>query len=272
MNYIYIIKLWFCRRLHKLGLLSHARLRYLDKFSIIVPLKSGEIFKNIANSGNYQIHLFSNEIRSLVATNTIFVCVGANVGTTLINAKSVGFRRLVGFEPVIENFLLLKRNLDDNSIKCTIFNKGVSEDKREEFINLHPRSCGKHSLNHSFNGGQKQKISLISLDEAMHEIIQEEDRVVLWVDVEGHELEVLNGANKTMKENVIGGCIEVTPKFNNQEKVLKVIEFVHFHFECMADIDRGDVISYADLCGLVNESLVDQINLGFWKPRTGKSV
>jgi FkbM family methyltransferase len=167
-----------------------------------VPISSGEIITNIVRFKNYQFSLFQREICTLASCDPLFINVGANVGTTLLNARAAGFARMVAFEPVTKNFSLLKKNMEMNSIQVQALNKGLSDVSMFRAINLHPKSCGKHSLSAHSDSGRKEKIELVTLDDYIEKVFWKETKVVVWVDVEGHELEVLLGGAKDDK----GSC------------------------------------------------------------------
>jgi FkbM family methyltransferase len=118
----------------------------------------------------------------------VFVDVGANVGGYSVRAAAKGMK-VIAFEPNPDNFLLLKRNAEINHVSLDqlqyalgpsdgharlVLNGGLSRISPDEGITVEMRTLDSFSL---------PAVNLVK------------------IDVESYELEVLQGARKTLKEH-----------------------------------------------------------------------
>jgi FkbM family methyltransferase len=115
-----------------------------------------------------------------------FVDAGANVGSYSVRAAASGMK-VYSFEPNPENVKVLRRNAEINHVSIDLFECALGSAEGE--VRLSP------------NGA----LSRVSADGAVHVPVHTLDsfdlpRVdLLKVDVEGHELEVLKGAGRTIE-------------------------------------------------------------------------
>ncbi|MDF4002855.1 FkbM family methyltransferase [Luteibacter sp. PPL552] len=155
-------------------------------------------------------------IQSIVKPGDTFVDVGANVGMHTVAAARVmqGRGRIVAFEAFPRTARLLSDTLWMNGLAelCTVHDAAVSSHSGEQVLFL-GRTSGHHSLfplGPGFEGKDDSVVvRLVSLDEA----IEPGTRVdVLKIDVEGAELDVLDGARRLIGENPdIGLIVELGP-------------------------------------------------------------
>ena len=132
-------------------------------------------------------------LRRLLRPGMVFCDVGANIGVfTLMAAHQVGPQgRVFSFEPVPENFAVLRRNVEANhhaNIVC--IPKAVAQHNGNSRLFL-SRFCGSHSLVSEpiEYRGEFLEVETVRLDS-----VPSLDRIdVLKIDVEGAELEVLEG-------------------------------------------------------------------------------
>jgi FkbM family methyltransferase len=172
-----------------------------------------------------------------------FVDIGANIGYfTVIAANSVGGEGAVhSYEPISENVELLKRNIDSNNLKnVNIRESVVSSFSGEIEIGISARK-GQHSTKKDFKERKKKKC--VTLDE---EIKQEID--LIKIDVEGAELQVIEGAMATIKRFKPAIILEYNPDSWSDEQIGDIFsaisDFYEFH-----RIERGEgqVIEYQDI-------------------------
>lgn len=122
----------------------------------------------------------------------VFVEVGANIGTTTVAAARLA-RRVVAFEPDPLNFRLLRANLAVNLLdgKTTTINAGCSAAASSGFLTRSDANWGDHRV--SPDGDTA--IQLLRLDDGIEEAGVRPDEVrFVWIDVQGHEPQVLTGA------------------------------------------------------------------------------
>lgn len=151
----------------------------------------------------------------------VFLDIGANIGTYAIMMGAKGMRTYA-FEPSIENFRALNINILLNKLekKITPFNFGLDDtDRRADFV-FDPVNTGAshmssvHAHDPVTDGrGVAGEVQLYMLDHVLDKLkLNENDRILIKIDVEG------------MEEEVIGGATEFLQKFPN---ILIVMESVH---------------------------------------------
>jgi FkbM family methyltransferase len=132
-----------------------------------------------------------------------FVDVGANVGTAAFAALQAGFRSVVAIEPVPSTFRLLRANLVLNGVEESVrtLQLALSDRAGTTAIDV---SQGARKARLADTGGQE--VAVARLDDVVEDEVD-----FLLVDAEGHEVQVLAGA-----ERVLGGGVplifELNPK------------------------------------------------------------
>ena len=126
--------------------------------------------------------------------------VGSHIGIfTLKASRLVGASGAVyAFEPEPENFMLLKRNVALNKASnVKIFEKAVSSRNGTLQLYIHPTNTGMSSVQYATGRTDQIPVSSVTLDHIMqkHDI---QELNLLKLDVEGHEIEVLRGANRLL--------------------------------------------------------------------------
>jgi len=128
-----------------------------------------------------------------------FVDVGANIGTTTVHAlRRFPFTAAYAFEPEPENFRLLRANLAANGLDDVVqsFNTAVSDRSGTGTLSLRSEIGSKHRL---VGDGRPEAaglaVPLVTLDQLVADGRLDAEVVgMFWLDVEGHELEVLQGS------------------------------------------------------------------------------
>jgi FkbM family methyltransferase len=170
-----------------------------------------------------------------VLEGRVFVDIGANIGTATVAAlRSHNFGSAVSCEPEAENYGLLRANLalndlegraralqvaaSDRSGQADLVvlpdrsgNGWIATD-REKIRDAEERRARKIAQNpakeETRRGGRRPKIDFVkvkleTLDRLVDDRTIEAERVgMLWVDVEGHEGQVLEGATKLTERGV----------------------------------------------------------------------
>lgn len=145
--------------------------------------------------------------------------VGANIGMySVLAAKSNKSIRCHAFEPVVENILLLEKNLKLNKIQkqVTVVKSAVSNKTGFAVIHLSKKLSGTHSLSVD-RGGSSRTIPTVSIDEYCKTNKITPDLVK--IDVEGHEASVFNGMMKCLKTKPTI-LMEYIPELNKDMRVL----------------------------------------------------
>lgn len=179
--------------------------QYLSTYDVEIYVDSGSIFEEVISTGSFQVGLMRELAERITLQGLLFVNVGANMGTTCLNAHSVGFRDFIAFEPVHSNFHLLEKNLAllDGTIKLHMKAAGSAPGRAQ--IHINPKSIGRHSLIKDFGRGTEE-IEIVRLDDVLPR-----RPGILWIDTEGYELNVLRGAEDYIRDFARALCVEVTP-------------------------------------------------------------
>ena len=204
---------------------------YLNVGKIEIDTRGKTISESILATGQYQFQIMQAVADKLVSPLPQFVNIGANIGTTILNAWSIGFTNFVAVEPVIFNYNLLLKNLATHNISSKNLNVACGQELGSAMINLHPSSGGRHSLKDQFRGGQNQEVSVIKLDS-----LQIKTPFFLWVDTEGFELEVLKGGLETIRSLCLGACVEVSPNISGPGAACEVLELLNEVFSTHYDV------------------------------------
>jgi hypothetical protein len=135
--------------------ISSVEVAYLKRYLVSIDVNSRSIAHGTLRDGAFQLDLFQRVSAAYAERRTTFINVGANVGTTCLNAHHGGFRKFIAFEPVSNNFRLLTRNLAQIETDSTVSlrQQAVGATAGRTRINLNPQSTGRHSIVRSFEGG-----------------------------------------------------------------------------------------------------------------------
>jgi FkbM family methyltransferase len=124
-----------------------------------------------------------------------FLNVGANTGLyALLVGKRFPMAKISLFEPIPTNLIFLRKNMKQNNLAPDVFEfaagafSGIAEMYTDsEFLGL---------ASFKSNKTNPVKVKIARIDD----VIQDKVDVVL-IDVEGHEIEVLRGMDKTLKNS-----------------------------------------------------------------------
>jgi len=152
-----------------------------------------------ASTGNWYCGLQEYEGMSFVLHSLrpgdLFVDVGANIGSYSILAGACEGVKVIAFEPVPRTFSWLQKNIKINALENRIeaMNIGLAEQKGS--INF---SSNLDALNHVVLQ-EKHNTSVVKVDvNKLDDILDHKYPTVIKIDVEGYELQVLNGAKKIL--------------------------------------------------------------------------
>lgn len=131
----------------------------------------------------------------LLRSDDTFFDVGANVGSYTLLAAGVCSSKVVSFEPIPATFNILKQNIELNRLHnfVQLENKGVGRENGT----LHFTST-EDTTNHIITNRSNTEDSIAVPAVKLNEFLLYEP-VLLKIDVEGYETEVINGAEKILK-------------------------------------------------------------------------
>lgn len=182
-----------------------------------ISLKNRDLRMYVAP--RYLHHYVDNEYEEFAAdiicqyaeSGLTFVDVGAHYGFySLLIARSIPKSKVIAIEPVDENFEVLKKNIELNKFKNISAYKLAASDKegiKKLQITEASDSCGfyGHPLTKTV---EVRKIKTVYLDK----FLKNQKVDILKIDVEGHEMVVLEGAKSILKNKNVKLLIEFNPK------------------------------------------------------------
>lgn len=178
-----------------------------------VVLRAGTSDRNIINEQLISESYVPDNFK--IKKGDTVVDIGAHIGTFSIFA-SINARRVYSFEPVFENFKILKNNIEINKIKnITPFNYGVFSSNGEQKMFLNKNAC-MHSI--YFKSEMQTEIKTISLENIL--IDNKISKIdYLKMDCEGAEYEILLNCSKEIFHKIgkiVAECHDLNENWNTQ--------------------------------------------------------
>lgn len=153
--------------------------------------------------------------------NELLIDVGANIGTICIPAiKRNLFNKAIAFEPEPLNYSLLLSNIIINGCynKINSHNIALGNKNRKKLnLRLDDQNKGNHRIitNSKVNSKKNVVINSYKLDSYIKNI--NSLSTLVWIDVQGYETQVLQGAKKLLKKKA-PICVEFSPTFLEKKK------------------------------------------------------
>jgi len=177
---------------------------------------------------------FIKENRLIREGDTV-IDVGAHWGGfSIFFAKLTGINgKVYSFEASSRNFKYLKKNVCLNNLKDTVKIYRYAVGSKDGYVNLGiaKTSSGHNSIvRDNLPVQDYEKVKLISLDRFV-----EENKIkninFIKIDVEGYELEVLKGFEKTLKDlKNFWMFIEYSPSYMGNDEALELLEIFKRYF------------------------------------------
>jgi FkbM family methyltransferase len=170
-----------------------------------------------------------------------FVDVGAHIGTTAIAAVSrFGFESAVALEPEHANYRLMRVNLAANDLEARVrtFNVAVSSRVGTADLKLRLDFGSKHRL---VAEGEEQPPSTVGVPLTTLDTLVDDGSLdpaatsLLWLDVEGHELDVLQGARQLVERSV-PLVMEFVPRRLQDGRLAALGEVLAEHYTHVLDL------------------------------------
>ncbi len=180
---------------------------------------------------DYWDRMALNLIDKYLSDGAVILDIGANVGShTVYWALERKAKKIYSFEPLEQTFEVLTKNIELNNLQdvVTISNKGLSNENCKAKVRIFwERNVGGTSFMKDQNG-EYDFVTLDSLN-----IPEKID--LIKIDVEGHEIEVLEGARETFYRNKPVVVIET---FDKKEQVSDF--FFSLGYELVDTIREGE--------------------------------
>ena len=148
------------------------------------------------------------------------------------------FDHCIAFEPSIDNYRLLKANININKIekKVTLFNFGLSKKIYNGYLKKNPNDSGDNRVVKLKKGTEKIKLNI--LDNFTSKINKKNS--IILIDAQGHEPEIFLGAKKTLKKKV-PLIFELMPNLINENQ-LKIIFNAILHYKKLIDLKEEKIM------------------------------
>jgi len=161
--------------------------------------------------------------------------VGANSGQYALETFRLGYKgEIFSFEPVNSTYKYLEKQTK-RSAKWRAYNYGFGDKEESLEMNLSQNTYSSSLLeimpNHVKSAPEskvvgKEVVMIKTIDSVFNNFIDEKDKVLLKIDVQGFEKKVLDGAIKSL-DKIEGIQIEMSLEVLYQEEVL-YIEMINF--------------------------------------------
>ena len=159
------------------------------------------ISHDIQQSGAYEPYE-SSLFASLVRPGARVVDVGANIGWYSLVAASSGAGSVIAIEPETANVGLLRSNITANGLQSVVLVQELAlarERRSGARLWLSSDNLGDHRLTHE-DGRRSQRCEVATLDTVVESTLGADFAIdVLKSDTQGMELEVLRGAERTLR-------------------------------------------------------------------------
>jgi FkbM family methyltransferase len=204
-----------------------------NSFKMYVPFsKTDGIFISLRKKNTWESNVTKLMLKKFNQKNIdTFIDIGANIGyyTLLFARKNI---KTYSFEPNLENYDILSKNLKINNFNNSIiYNLGLSDSIGELKFYYSKEKSGHGSFNK--NIVKKQNLNLckkIKVDK-LDNINIEGENIMLKIDIEGFELNAINGMLKLLDSTKIKVfCIEISRKFYGIEIEKKIINLLKKYF------------------------------------------
>jgi len=172
----------------------------------LLKINFGDFIMNVTQ--RYSWHYKENEYEKFssdiflnyVEKNSVIVDIGANYGYYSLLASSVNKEgKTYAVEPVKENFEILNKNILENKFdQIKTYNLAISNFSGEKEFNVTEASDSSGFYNHpNTKTFEKRLIKTETIDN----LFEKEKIDIIKIDVEGDEINVLEGMKKTIENN-----------------------------------------------------------------------
>jgi FkbM family methyltransferase len=235
------------RLLHKAKLLQFLNLKTKAEFAekmYIIPLAGNIGWNNIKyNTEPWMKHLIA---RLMKIKQGIFIDVGVNIGQTLMKLRSFSSVRYIGMEPNPECVPYLEKLIKANKLEnCIICPVGLSNKNGLLTLFSNKAASPFASVIEGFrdhiewNLTQTHVVPVMRGDDLLNDLGLNEGIAIVKIDVEGGELEVIEGFRETLQKERPFIVCEILPakslddengvfRKNRQDKLLKILKDLNY--------------------------------------------
>jgi len=144
-------------------------------------------------------------LKKLRDIDFLFLDAGANYGywSLLVSSKKFNKKKAISLEPLKSNYNFLYKNKLDNKNRFKSLNLGVGEKKKYTKIYYSDQNSNVGASIYKDNNKKliSEKIKIDKIDNILSK--RKEKNLVIKIDIEGNEINALNGAKKILKKNCL---------------------------------------------------------------------
>ncbi len=205
------------------------------------------IARSVFAAGDWDPLLVGTTFRALDAygiayRDRTFLEVGANFGVYCLPAVAeYGFARAIAYEPDPESYRLLRQNVERNSLadRVQTYNAALSAEPGELVLRLGRHNAGDNRVVGDDTRDDPRDLVRVPArtfdDEATAGRILLGDLALVWLDVQGHELEVLRGASTLLAADV-PVVLEYSTAMMSSAARLDLDHLIATQFEAFVDL------------------------------------
>ena len=214
----------------------------VEGMTFLVSTSDPKMAKFFASRKRNELRVLESALEILGGAGGTFVDVGAYLGTATLAALRSGFSSAVAVEPEPDTARLLRANVALNGADdhVRIVAAALSNRTGTADLDLGPGSKGKARVvagSEDTARGETVEVTLTSLDQLG---IDPAEIGLLWLDVEGHEVHVLEGAPRTLAASP-PLVMELYPRLLARAGSLdRLVPLLGRHYTHVGDLRTGD--------------------------------
>lgn len=221
---------------------------------------SDHVSRHIYVHHNYEGPMMAESIRIIgdilnerdFLSGKVFIDVGANLGTSTIPAiRGFHASRVVAFEPAPDNYDILRCNLLLNRVDTLVdtYAVAISDYDGEALLELADESTGDHRVRVAGpfadqEAFREQFRATVTVPAARLDSFVDRGQIdvatvgLLWVDVQGHEAQVLAGGSSMLgRQRHLPVVIEFWPYgLRRAGGLAKLCELIAMHYDLVIDV------------------------------------
>ena len=224
-----------------------------------IPLgKKGENIKlffdqiitpNVIKNGSWEIFII-NFIKkfSKKKISYSFIDIGANIGliSRQILNSDIKIKDVFCFEPEINNFLLLKKNINFFK-KSFFFNFALGNTKKNKAkLYLDPLNKGNYSLSKDNTKHQHCNIKIVNANTIIKKLIKNNkiNHIIYKSDTQGKDIEIFLSLEADILKKIRIICIEISNfNFNNIDFLSRILDFDTIYDETGTRLNKNLLIN-----------------------------
>jgi FkbM family methyltransferase len=214
--------------------------------SVVVPTSDRTIARSIYTSGDWDPLLVGTVFDALrefgqPVAGTTLLEVGANFGVYSLPAVAeFGFARAVAYEPDPAAFALLEHNIERNGLgdRVIAHHAALSAQPGELTLSLGTGNAGDNRIVGADERSRRATVQVAARtfdDEAAAGRIPLSELGLVWLDVQGHEGEVLAGA-KTLLDSRVPIVMEYATGMLDEAARMRLDEMIESNFDVIVDL------------------------------------